>query len=159
MALLSDHRILVTGVLTDDSSRLASPSEPWKRGRASLSRAPGEVLHHSTHRRKLGDVGEVIELDVTSPSRSPPPCGNRSSIRRLDGLVHALVTPHRVALAKAFRRALRRRATAMHISTYSLAALVGFRPLLQKEQRPGGASWWLWTLTAPGPIRCTTGWA
>jgi len=43
MALLSDHRILVTGVLTDDSLAFGIAQRALEEGRASLSRAPGEV--------------------------------------------------------------------------------------------------------------------
>ena len=61
---------------------------------------------------------------------------------RLDGLVHAIgMAPPSCLGNGMFVSPFEDVATALHISTYSLAALVGaFRPLLQKSEALGGAS-------------------
>ena len=65
-----------------------------------------------------------------------------SRFGRLDGLVHAIgYAPPSCLGSGMFTAPFEDVATALHASTYSLAALVGaFRPLLQKSEALGGAS-------------------
>jgi len=144
MGLLTDHRILVTGVLTDDSLAFGIARRALEEGATiALSGAGrGTSLTRRTA-RKLGDVGEIIELDVTDPSQiaaAAEEVGRRFG--RLDGLVHAIgYAPPTCLGSGMFAAPFEDVATAMQISTYSLAALVGaFHPLLQKSEALGGAS-------------------
>jgi enoyl-[acyl-carrier protein] reductase I len=144
MALLSDHRILVTGVLTDDSLAFGIAERALQEGATiALSGAGRGTSITRRTARKLGDVGEVIELDVTSPEQIAAAVAEiEVRFGRLDGLVHAIgYAPPSCLGGGMFVAPYEDVATAMHVSTYSLAALVGaFRPLLQKSEALGGAS-------------------
>jgi enoyl ACP reductase len=144
MALLSDHRILVTGVLTDDSLAFGIAQRALEEGATiALSGAGRGTSITRRTAKKLGDVGEVIELDVTSPEEIAAAVTEiEARFGRLDGLVHAIgYAPPSCLGGGMFVAPYEDVATAMHVSTYSLAALVGaFRPLLQKSEALGGAS-------------------
>jgi enoyl ACP reductase len=144
MGLLSHHRILVTGVLTDDSLAFGIARRALEEGATvALSGAGrGTSLTRRTA-RKLGDVGEIIELDVTDPAQIDAAAAEVASrFGRLDGLVHAIgFAPPTCLGSGMFTAPFEDVAVAMQISTYSLASLVGaFRPLLQKSEVRGGAS-------------------
>ena len=142
--LLADHRILVTGVLTDDSLAYGIAKRALEEGATIALSGAGRGLSLTKRTaRKLGDVGEIIELDVTDPQQVKAAAAELTTrFGRLDGLVHAIgMAPQSCLgngmLASPFEDV----ATALHISTYSLAALVGaFRPLLQNSEALGGAS-------------------
>jgi enoyl-[acyl-carrier protein] reductase I len=144
MGLLDNHRILVTGVLTDDSLAFGIARRALEEGATiALSGAGRGTSLTRRVARKLGDVGEIIELDVTDPAQIEAAALEvEQRFGRLDGLVHAIgFSPPSCLghgmLASPFEDV----ALAMQISTYSLAALVGaFRPLLQKSEASGGAS-------------------
>jgi enoyl ACP reductase len=144
MALLSDHRILVTGVLTDDSLAFGIAKRALEEGAtiALSGFGRGTSITRRTA-KKLGDVGEIIELDVMSPEQVAAAAEEVASrFGRLDGLVHAIgYAPPSCLGSGMFTAPFEDVATALHASTYSLAALVGaFRPLLQKSEALGGAS-------------------
>jgi enoyl-[acyl-carrier protein] reductase I len=144
MALLTDHRLLITGVLTEDSLAFSIARRALEEGASiALSGAGrGTSLTRRTARR-LGDVGEIIELDVTQPDEVAAAVDEvRRRFGRLDGLVHAIgYAPPTCLGGGMFTAPFEDVATAMHISTYSLAALVGaFRPLLGASTARGGAS-------------------
>jgi enoyl ACP reductase len=144
MALLSDHRILVTGVLTDDSLAFGIARRALEEGAtiALSGFGRGTSITRRTA-KKLGDVGEIIELDVTSPEQVASAVDEVTTrFGRLDGLVHAIgYAPPSCLGSGMFTAPFEDVATALHASTYSLAALVGaFRPLLQKSEALGGAS-------------------
>jgi enoyl-[acyl-carrier protein] reductase I len=144
MALLTDHRILVTGVLTDDSLAFGIARRALEEGATlAISGAGRGVSLTRRTARKLGDVGEIVELDVTEPGQvaaAVTEVGRRFG--RLDGLVHAIgYAPPTCLGGGMFVAPFEDVATAMHISAYSLAALVGaFRPLLARSTALGGAS-------------------
>jgi enoyl-[acyl-carrier protein] reductase I len=144
MALLSDHRILVTGVLTDDSLAFGIAKRALEEG-ATLALSGfgrGTSITRRTA-KQLGDVGEIIELDVTDPAEIDAAVLEiESRFGRLDGLVHAIgYAPASCLGSGMFVAPFEDVSVAMHASTYSLAALVGaFRPLLQKSTALGGAS-------------------
>jgi enoyl-[acyl-carrier protein] reductase I len=144
MGLLTDHRILVTGVLTEDSLAFGIAKRALEEGAtiALTGAGRGSSLTRRTA-RKLGDVGEIIELDVTDPTQVAAAVEEvQRRFSRLDGLVHAIGFAPQTCLGSGmFTAPFEDVAMAMHISTYSLAALVGaFRPLLQKSEALGGAS-------------------
>jgi len=144
MALLSDHRILVTGVLTDDSLAFGIAKRALEEGAtiALSGFGRGTSITRRTA-KKLGDVGEIIELDVMNPAQVTAAAEEITSrFGRLDGLVHAIgYAPPSCLGSGMFTAPFEDVATALHASTYSLAALVGaFRPLLQKSEALGGAS-------------------
>ncbi len=144
MALLSDHRILVTGVLTDDSLAFGIAKRALEEG-ATLALSGfgrGASITRRTA-KQLGDVGEIIELDVTDPAQIDAAVLEiESRFGRLDGLVHAIgYAPASCLGSGMFVAPFEDVSVAMHASTYSLAALVGaFHPLLQKSTALGGAS-------------------
>lgn len=147
MPLLADHRILVTGVLTDDSLAFGIAKRALEEGATvALSGAGrGLSLTKRTARKlaEIGEVGEIIELDVTDPQQVEMAAAELTQrFGRLDGLVHAIgMAPQSCLGSGMFVAPFDDVATALHISTYSLAALVGaFRPLLQKSEALGGAS-------------------
>jgi enoyl-[acyl-carrier protein] reductase I len=144
MPLLNDHRILVTGVLTDDSLAFGIAKRALEEGATIALSGAGRGLSLTKRTaRKLGDVGEIIELDVTDPDQVEAAAAELTTrFGRLDGLVHAIgMAPPSCLGNGMFASPFEDVATALHISTYSLAALVGaFRPLLQKSEALGGAS-------------------
>src|ERR1700691_5665556 len=144
MGLLDDHRILVTGILTDDSLAFGIARRALEEG-ATLAISGAGRGTSLTRRvaRKLGDVGDVIELDVTDPAQVAAAVVEvEARFGRLDGLVHAIgYAPPSCLGSGMFVAPFEDVSTARHASTYSLAALVGaFRPLLQKSEAHGGAS-------------------
>jgi enoyl-[acyl-carrier protein] reductase I len=144
MGLLTDHRILITGVLTDDSLAFGIARRALEEGATiALSGAGRGTSLTKRTARKLGDIGEIIELDVTDPGQiaaAAEEVGRRFG--RLDGLVHAIgYAPPTCLGSGMFAAPFEDVAVAMQISTYSLAALVGaFHLLLQKSEALGGAS-------------------
>ncbi len=144
MGLLTNHRILITGVLTDDSLAFRIAEHALAEGASVIITGAGRGLSLTKRTaRKLGDVGEVLELDVTEPEQVDAVVGAvRERFGRLDGLVHAIgYAPPSCLGSGMFVAPFEDVATAMHISTYSLATLVGaFRPLLQASTARGGAS-------------------
>ena len=144
MAILTNHRILITGVLTDDSLAYGIARRALEEGATIALTGAGRGLALTRRTaRKLGEVGEVIELDVTDPAQvSAAVAEVEQRLGRLDGLVHAIgFAPASCLGAGMFTAPFEDVATALHVSTYSLSALVGaFRPLLQKSEALGGAS-------------------
>ena len=144
MALLTDHRILITGVLTDDSLAFGIAQRALEEGATiALSGAGRGTSITRRTAKKLGNIGEIIELDVTDPAQIDAAVVEvEQRFGRLDGLVHAIGYAPATCLGSGmFTAPFSDVATAMQISTYSLAALVGaFRPLLQKSEALGGAS-------------------
>ena len=144
MALLSDHRILITGVLTDDSLAFGIAQRALEEGATIALSGAGRAMSITRRTaKKLGEVGEVIELDVTSDDEITAAAAEvEARFGRLDGLVHAIGFAPASCLGSGMLVApFADVATAMQISTYSLAALVrAFRPLLAKSTAVGGAA-------------------
>jgi enoyl-[acyl-carrier protein] reductase I len=144
MGLLNDHKLLITGVLTDDSLAFGIAKRALEEGATvALSGAGrGTSLTRRTA-KKLGDVGDIVELDVTSPEQIASAVVEiEQRFGRLDGLVHAIgYAPEDCLGSGMFKASYQDVSIAMQISTYSLAALVGaFRPLLAQSHVLGGAS-------------------
>jgi len=144
MGLLDNHRILITGVLTDDSLAFGIAKRSLEEGATIALSGFGRGISITRRTaRKLGDVGEIIELDVMDPADVTNAATEVATrFGRLDGLVHAIgYSPPSCLGNGMFAAPFEDVAIAMHASTYSLAALVGaFRPLLQKSEANGGAS-------------------
>jgi enoyl-[acyl-carrier protein] reductase I len=144
VALLDGKRLLITGVLTSDSLAYAVATRALEEGaEIALSGAGrGLALTRRTARR-LGDVGEVLELDVTQPEQlDAARVALQERFGRLDGVLHAIGFAPADCLGSGMLKASASDvATAMEISTYSLAALVrAMLPLLEVAGAEGGAS-------------------
>ena len=128
MALLRDNRILVTGVLTDDSLAFGIAKRALEEGAtvALSGFGRGASITRRTA-KKLGDVGEIIELDVTDPAQVDAAVEEVTTrFGRLDGLVHAIGYAPPSCLGEGmFAAPFSDVSIALHASTYSLAALVG----------------------------------
>jgi meromycolic acid enoyl-[acyl-carrier-protein] reductase len=144
MGLLDGHVILVTGVLTDESLAFGIAKRARAEGATLALTGAGRSLSLTTRvARKIGDVGDIIPLDVTKPDEIAQAVDSvRERFGRLDGLVHAIGYAPPSALGHGmFAAPFEDVATALQISTYSLASLVGaFQPLLAASTAVGGAS-------------------
>ncbi len=144
MALLTDHRLLVTGILTEDSLAYAIARRSLEEGAAVIVTGAGRGLSLTRRTaRKLGDIGEVLELDVTDTAQvDAAAAAVLQRFGRLDGLVHAIGYAPPSCLGQGMLVApFEDVATALHVSTYSLATLVrAFLPALRASQAVGGAS-------------------
>jgi enoyl ACP reductase len=144
VGLLSGHRLLITGVLTDDSLAFGIAQAAQAHGAEIILTGAGRGMSLTRRTaKKLGDVGEIVALDVTSDAEIAAAVqAVDERFGRLDGLVHAIGFAPENCLGKGmFVATAAEVATAFQISTYSLAALTGaFRPLLKKSEARGGAS-------------------
>lgn len=144
MGLLDGKRLLITGVLTSDSLAYAAARRAIEEGADVALSGFGRGLSLTRRSaRRLGDVGEVLEMDVTSPAELE---GARESLSRrfgrLDGVLHAIgyappdCLGHGMLLASAEDVGV-----ALQVSTYSLAGLTkAMLPLLEVAGADGGAS-------------------
>lgn len=126
MALLDGKKLLITGVLTDDSLAF---------GVAKLAQAEGaEVVLTSFGRaqrltqrtaRKLDPVPDVLELDVTDPAHGQAVQDElRSRWGRVDGALHAVGFAPETCLGDDFWAAdWDDVSVAVHVSAYSLRSL------------------------------------
>jgi enoyl-[acyl-carrier protein] reductase I len=142
--LLDGKRLLITGVLTHDSLAYAVAQRALEEGAdVALSGAGRGLSLTRRAARRLGDVGEVLELDVTEPTQL---AAARDALDRrfgrLDGVLHAIGYAPADCLGHGMLAASESDvATALRISTYSLAALVGaMLPLLEVAGADDGAS-------------------
>lgn len=133
--LLKDRTVLVTGVLTPSSIAFTCARIAQEQGAKVILTSFGRALSVTRRAaRRLPEEPEVLELDVTSPedlealARSLEPHGP------LHGVVHAVgfapedCLGHEDGLLGASWEDV---ATALHVSTYSLASLTrAVRPLL-----------------------------
>lgn len=140
-ALLAGKRILVTGVLTDDSIAFGVARQAQEEGADIVLTNAGRALSLCRRVAKhLPRPPDVLELDVTVPDHLEVVA---EDLRRrwggLDGIVHSVAFAPQSALGGGFLSApwedVR---TAMEISAYSLKSLtVGMLPLLKEA---GGGS-------------------
>jgi meromycolic acid enoyl-[acyl-carrier-protein] reductase len=144
VALLGGKRLLITGVLTSDSLAFATARRAIEEGADVALSGFGRGLSLTQRSaRRLGDVGEVLELDVTVPTQLD---AAREALQRrfgrLDGVLHAIgyappdCLGHGMLLASPEDVAV-----ALQVSTYSFAGLTrAMLPLLEVAGRDGGAS-------------------
>ncbi len=142
MGILEGRRILVTGVLTDDSLAFGAASLAQQEGAEVALTGFGRGLSLTSRvARKLPAPAEVYELDVTiaeHATRVAAEIEERWGV--LDGLVHAIGFAPEVCLGNGVLRAgWEDVATTLEVSTYSLKVLAGaFAPLLSRAA--GGGS-------------------
>ncbi|WP_420450428.1 enoyl-ACP reductase FabI [Ilumatobacter sp.] len=147
MGLLDGKRIVVTGVLTDDSLAFGVARIALAEGAEIVLTGAGRGLKLTRRTaRKLahpaGDEIEVLELDVTEPEHG---VAVREALLerwgRVDGVLHAIGFAPESCLGDDFMAAeWDDVATAMHISAYSLKALAdAFVPLMTAPHGSGGS--------------------
>ena len=144
MGLLDGKRLLITGVLTDASLAFAVARLAQEEGADIVLSGAGRALSLTRRTaRKLPSEPEVLEIDVTSPEQlQAAGAALAAKWDRLDGLLHAIgFAPPDCLGSGMFAADWDDVSTALHISTYSLKALVdAFLPLLQAAGADGGAS-------------------
>jgi enoyl ACP reductase len=144
MGILQGKRILITGVLTDASLAFAVARLAQEEGAEIVLSGAGRGLSLTRRTaRKLPAEAQVLEIDVTEPAQLAAAAlelGSRWD--RLDGLLHAIgFAPPECLGNGMFEADWSQVATALHVSAYSLKALVEhFRPLLERAGSEGGAS-------------------
>lgn len=134
MGILDGKRILVTGVLTDQSIAFHVARLAQEEGATVVLTSFGRAL--SLTRRtasRLPDEAPVIELDVTSPEDLEALESRvREQVPALDGVLHSIGFAPEAALGGRFlSTSWPDVSTALEVSAYSLKALtVACRPLL-----------------------------
>ncbi|MCU1491766.1 MAG: short-chain dehydrogenase/reductase [Acidimicrobiaceae bacterium] len=135
MGILDGKKVLVTGVLTDDSLAFGVARHAQEQGAEVLLSGFGRGLSLTRRTaRRLPETPDVIELDVTNDEQllaAANEVGQRFG--RLDGLVHAIGFAPANCLGNGMLAAeWEDVSTALQVSTYSLKALVkAFLPLLE----------------------------
>jgi enoyl-[acyl-carrier protein] reductase I len=132
--LLSGKRILVTGVLTDASLAFGVARRAQAEGAELVLSGAGRGLSLTRRTaRKLETPVDVIEIDVADPAQVQGAAADLGARwDRLDGILHAIgFAPQECLGGDILRAEWEQVAVALHISAYSLKALVGaLRPLL-----------------------------
>jgi enoyl ACP reductase len=146
MGLLEGKRILVTGVLTDASLAFAVARSAQREGAEVVLSGAGRGLSLTRRTaRKLPVEAQVLEIDVTEPDQLAAAAAELATRwDRMDGLLHAIgYAPPECLGGDMFQANWDQVQVALHVSTYSLKALVeAFRPLLVAagdEDRPGAS--------------------
>jgi len=144
VGLLEGKRLLVTGVLTADSLAFSTARRAIEEGADVALSGFGRGLSLTQRSaRRLGDVGEVLELDATVPAQLD---AARDALQRrfgrLDGVLHAIGYAPPDCLGHGMLKASAEDvAIALQVSTYSLAGLTrAMLPLLEVAGGDGGAS-------------------
>ena len=144
MGILDGKRVLVTGVLTDDSLAFAAARHALEEGAEIVLSGAGRGLSLTRRSaRKLPGTPDVLEIDVTVPAQLAAAAEELSRRwGRLDGLVHAIgFAPPSCLGSGMFRATWEEVSVALEVSTFSLRSLVGaFRPLLEAAGAQRGAS-------------------
>jgi enoyl-[acyl-carrier protein] reductase I len=139
--LLDDKRLLITGVLNDASIAFHVARMAQQQGAQILLTGFGRGMRITERiAGRLPQPTDVLELDVTDEDHLTRVAGDvEQRWGRLDGLVHAIGFAPDTAIGGNFLETpWEDVATAMHVSTYSLAALGReFAPLLAAAD--GGA--------------------
>jgi meromycolic acid enoyl-[acyl-carrier-protein] reductase len=136
--LMAGKRLLVTGVLTDQSIAFAVARLAQEQGAQVVLTGYGRMSLVERIAKRLPAEAPVIELDVTDPEHLAALEGKvRAHVDRLDGVVHAIAYGPPSTLGGGFLDASWDDvATAVHVSTYSYKALaMAAVPLMG----PGGA--------------------
>jgi meromycolic acid enoyl-[acyl-carrier-protein] reductase len=132
--LLAGKRILVTGVLTDASLAFGVARRAQAEGAELVLSGAGRGLSLTRRTaRKLEAPVDVLEIDVTDPAHLRAAAEDLTGRwGKVDGIVHAIgFAPQECLGGDILRAEWDEVAVALHVSAYSLKALVGaMRPLL-----------------------------
>jgi enoyl-[acyl-carrier protein] reductase I len=141
MGILAGKRVLITGVLTDDSLAFGVAKLAQEEGAEIVLSGAGRGLSLTQRTaRKLPTTPDVVELDVTSPDHLAAVAADlEARWGAVDGVLHAIgFAPADCLGGDILKAEWEDVATALHISTFSLKALAAsLLPLLQKA---GGGS-------------------
>jgi enoyl-[acyl-carrier protein] reductase I len=139
MGILEGKRLLVTGVLTDQSIAFHVAKLAQQEGATVVLSSFGRAMSITQRiAGRLPQPAPVVELDVTDPEQI---AGLADAVRQhvdgLDGVLHSIGFAPEAALGGNFlNTAWEDVATAVHVSAYSLKALtVACLPLLVGEGR------------------------
>ena len=139
MSLLAGKRILVTGVLTDQSIAFHVARLAQEQGATVVLSSYGRVMSLTSRTAgRLPQPAPVIELDVTDDEHLAALADNVGAhVDGLDGVVHSVGFAPEAALGGNFLNTTWEDvSTALHVSTYSLKSLaVAAAPLM-----PSGSS-------------------
>jgi meromycolic acid enoyl-[acyl-carrier-protein] reductase len=142
MGLLQGKRILITGVLTDASLAFAVARTAQQEGAEVVLSGAGRGLSLTRRTaRKLPAEADVLEIDVTEPGQVASAAATLSEKwDHMDGLLHAIgYAPPECLGGDMFQADWDQVQVALHVSTYSLKALVeAFHPLLAAAGADGG---------------------
>ena len=139
--ILDGKRLLVTGVLTEASIAFGVARLAQEQGATVLLSGFGRGLSITTRiAGRLPQPAEVVELDVTDPEHLDGLAGTLTDkLGGCDGVLHAIGFAPESALGGNFMSTTWDDvATAVHVSTYSFAALA--RAVLPTMQGNGGGS-------------------
>jgi meromycolic acid enoyl-[acyl-carrier protein] reductase len=139
--LLEGKRLLITGVLTDDSLAFGVAQLAQEQGARIVLTGAGRGLNLTKRvARKLPDPPDVLELDVTVEEHFGAVAADlESRWGALDGVLHAIGFAPATCLGGGFLEAPWTDVSlALHISTFSLKALTG--AMLPLMRAAGGAS-------------------
>ena len=133
MGLLDGKRLLITGVITDASIAFSVARLAQQEGAQVVLTGFGRLSLVQRVAAKLPQPAPVLELDVTDPEHlASLPDRVREHCDGLDGVLHSIGFAPPSCLGGGFLDApWEDVSTAVQVSTFSLAALVGgLRPLL-----------------------------
>lgn len=131
--LLAGKRLLVTGVLTDQSIAFSVAKVAQEQGATVILTGFGRMSLVERIAKRLPRTAPVIELDVTNPEQLD---GLAASVREhvdgIDGVLHAIANAPQGALGGAFLETTWEDVSrAVHVSTFSYKALaVAALPLM-----------------------------
>jgi enoyl ACP reductase len=135
--LLEGKRLLITGVLTEESLAFSVARLAQEEGAELVLTSFGRPMNLTKRSaRRLPQPPDVLELDVTNPQHAADLTSELS--RRwghLDGVLHAIGFAPEACLGGDFMRAeWEDVGTALHVSAYSLKALAQLAVPLMREQ-------------------------
>jgi enoyl-[acyl-carrier protein] reductase I len=136
--LLAGKRLLVTGVITDQSIAFSVAKIAQEQGATVVLTGFGRMSLVERIAKRLPVEVPVIELDVTNPEHLAGLADRvTSTVDGLDGVVHSIAFAPASCLGGGFLEApWEDVATALHVSTYSYKSLaMACLPLM----KPGGA--------------------
>ncbi len=136
--LLAGKRILVTGIITDQSIAFATARLAQEQGASLVLTGYGRMSLVERVARRLPEEAPLIELDVTDAEHlAALPDKVREHVDGIDGVVHSIGFAPQSAMGGGFLDApWEDVATALHVSTFSYKSLaVACLPLM----KPGGA--------------------
>lgn len=134
MGILEDKKLLITGVLTDDSLAFGVARKAQEEGAEIVLTSFGRAMRLTERTaRRLDPVPEVLELDISDASHAEAVTAYlREKWGRVDGALHSIGFAPEACLGDDFFRATWDDvAVAVQVSAYSLRSLADIvRPLM-----------------------------